>query len=153
MFELTPFFRTVSPNRRAATVYDPFRELEAMERAFFAEGSQCRHPRTFSTDIVDNGTSYTVQTDLPGFKKEDINIEITEDCMTVSAVRHSDYEDKDKKGNYVRMERSYGSYSRSYDLTGIDADKISANYSDGVLSIDLPKAEEKKPDSRKIEIK
>ena len=149
MFELTPFFRTVNPNRRAATVYDPFRELEDMEHAFFGEG----RTRTFSTDIVDNGTSYTVQTDLPGFKKEDINIEITEDCMTVSAVRHSDYEDKDKKGNYVRMERSYGSYSRSYDLTGIDADKISANYSDGVLSIDLPKAEEKKPDSRKIEIK
>lgn len=145
MFELTPFFRT--NNRGAATVYDPFRELDEFERLFFGKRSQ-----TFSTDIVDNGNSYTVQTDLPGFKKEDININISGDTLTVKAERHSDYENKDKKENYIRVERSYGSFTRSFDLSGIDTDKISAKYEDGVLSIDLPKQEAKTPESRTLEI-
>ena len=59
--------------------------------------------------------------------------------MTIRAERHSEHEDQDKKGNYVRCERSYGSYQRAFDISGIDADKISAQYADGVLKLDMPK--------------
>ncbi|MCQ2354039.1 MAG: Hsp20/alpha crystallin family protein [Clostridia bacterium] len=148
MFELTPFFRTVPRTSRAASVYDPFRALDEFERSFFGERTH-----TFSTDIIDNGNSYTLQTDLPGFKKEDISIDISGETMTVKAERHSDFEDNDKKNNYVHIERSYGSYSRSFDISGIDSDKICAKYEDGVLSVELPKQEIKEPETRKLEIK
>ena len=144
MFELTPFFTN---RRRAMNVYDPFRELDEFENALFG-----RNARSFSTDITDNGDSYTVETDLPGMKKEDISIDITGDTLTVSAERHTNYEQKDKKDSYVRVERSYGSYSRSFDISEIDADGISAKYEDGVLTLTLPKKAPVKPESRKLEI-
>lgn len=144
MFELTPFF----PNRRREmNVYDPFRELDELERAFFGTPS-----RSFCSDITDNGDSYVIETDLPGMKKEDISIDITGDTMTVKAERHSEFEKKEKKDSYVRIERSYGSYSRSYDISEVNADAISAKYEDGVLTLTLPKKAPVKPESRKLEI-
>ncbi len=145
MFELTPFFRN---RHNALNVYDPFRELDDMERAFFSE-----RVHSFNTDIVDNGDSYSVVTDLPGFRKEDINIDIAGDTLTLTAERHSDYENKEKKNSYVRVERSYGSYTRTFDITGINADEISAKYDNGVLTLTLPKKAAKEPESRKLEIK
>ena len=144
MFELTPFFRN---RHNALNVYDPFRDLDDMERAFFGE-----RVHSFNTDIVDNGDSYSVVTDLPGFRKEDINIDIAGDTLTLTAERHSDYENKEKKNSYVRVERSYGSYTRTFDITGINADEISAKYDNGVLTLTLPKKAAKEPESRKLEI-
>ena len=145
MFELMPFF----PTRRndMLNIFDPFRELDDIERAFFGSAKH-----TFATDIRDNGDRYTLETDLPGFSKDDIKIDIADGTMTVSAERHSDAEDKDKKGNYVRIERSYGKYSRSYDLSEVDAEKITASFDNGVLSIELPKLEKKLPEKRRLEI-
>lgn len=144
MFELTPYYRK---RRNGLNVYDPFRDFDDIERSFFGE-----RVHSFSTDVLDNGDSYSVETDLPGFKKEDIHIDIAGDTMTVSAERHSNYEDKDKKDNYVRVERSYGSYSRTFDITGIQADEIKAKYDNGVLTITLPKKSAKEPETRKLEI-
>lgn len=144
MFELTPF---ISNRRRAMNVYDPFRELNELENAFFG-GTRC----AFCSDITDNGDSYTIETDLPGMKKEDISIDITGDTMTVSAERHANTEEKDKKNNYVRIERSYGSYKRSFDISEVNADAITAKYEDGVLTLNLPKKVPAKPESRKLDI-
>ena len=72
--------------------------------------------------------------------------------MTVSAQRHSDYEEKDKKGKYIRSERSYGTYSRSFDVSGVDTEGIKGGYKDGVLTLTLPKQTEEVPASRRIEI-
>lgn len=145
MFDLTPVFRT---GRR--TVYDPFRALEEFERSFWGSG---RSASSFvGTDVVDNGASYSLITDLPGFKKEDISIDISGDTLTLTAERKNNYENRENKDGYVHVERSFGSYTRSFDISGIDADKISAKYEDGVLTVDLPKVEEKAPESRKLEI-
>ena len=144
MFELTPYFRS---NRKAAQVYDPFREMEDMERRFFGNSVQ-----SFRSDIKDEGNAYLIETDMPGFRKEDIHVDIADDRLTVSAERHSNYEDKDKKGNYLRCERSYGSYARSFDISGIDAKAIKAAYSDGVLRVTLPKQKEVPASSRRLEI-
>ena len=132
MFELRPFERR---NNRVAA-YDPWSE---MERAFFGDGAWNRGLAEFKTDIQDKGDSFLLEADLPGFKKEDIHIDLDGDTMTIRAERHSEHEDQDKKGNYIRCERSYGSYQRAFDVSGIDTDKVGAQYADGVLKLTMPK--------------
>lgn len=144
MFELTPF---VSSGRRGARVYDPFREMEELERRFFGA------PTTFSTDIADRGNAYVVTADLPGFEREDIKIDLTGDTLTVSAERKDEREEKGSGDKYLRRERYYGSYSRAFDVSGIDTDAIDATYKNGVLTLELPKKKEEKPSQRTIEIK
>ena len=144
MFELIPFDRR---NHRVS-VYDPFRAFDEMERAFF--GSQQPSVYSFRTDVTDTGDSYKLEAELPGFKKDDIKIDIENDCLTISAERH---ENKDEqKPNFVKRERLYGSYSRSFDVSGIEVDKISAAYTDGILTLELPKKVETPPASRRLEI-
>ena len=135
-------------NRKNHSVYNPFQDFDDLERAFFSD----RSLGELKTYIKDTGDSYTLEADLPGFKKEDIHVDIADDRLTVSAERHSNYEDKDKKGNYLRCERSYGSYARSFDISGIDAAGIKAAYSDGVLRVTLPKQKEVPASSRRLEI-
>lgn len=132
MFELRPYERR---NNRM-TAYNPWDE---MERAFFGDGAWNRSLAEFKTDIQDKGDSYLLQADLPGFKKEDIHIDLDGETMTIRAERHSEHEEQDKKGSYVRCERSYGSYERAFDVSGIDTDKIGAQYADGVLKLTMPK--------------
>ena len=136
--------------RRNLSAFDPFRELDEIERAFFGNDSKVA---AFSTDIRDNGSEFVLEADLPGVKKEDIKLDLSDNILTISAERHSEYEEKDKKGNYVRCERSFGSYQRSFDTTGIDVDKIDAEFKDGVLKLTMPKLVEKKPEPKRLEIR
>ena len=150
MFDLRPYSR-----KNRMTTYNPFRELEEMERRFFDDPFDFFDGHSlaeFKTDIIDNGDSYTLETDLPGFQKGDIHLDITGDVLTIKAERHSEHEQKEKKQKYVRCERSYGSYTRSFDISEVDADRITAKYADGVLRLTLPKKEPRKVDSRKLEI-
>ena len=128
--------------------YNPFRDFEDINRAFFGDNSLAE----FKTDIRDMGDGFELEADLPGFKKEDIKLSVYGDTLTIKAERHSDFEDQDKKSGYLRCERSYGSYSRSFDVTGVDVSQISASYTDGVLRIRLPKQAPKQPDDRTIVI-
>lgn len=144
MFELTPFVK-----RNNAAVYDPFRLFDEMERNFF-KGSSIGE---FRADIRDTGDAYELEADLPGVKKEDIQVELDNNYLTISAERHAEKDEKDKKGNYVRRERSYGSYSRSFDVTGVQTDQVTAEYTDGVLKLRLPKKQESLPTTRRLEIR
>ena len=143
MFELTPYVRRHNP-----AYYDPFKDMENMERAFFRENGSSE----FKTDIVDAGDHFELEAELPGFKKEDIKVDLDQNYLTISAERNESKEEKDKKGNYVRRERYYGSYSRSFDVTGIDTEKIGAAYENGMLKLTLPKKEAEKPQSHRLEI-
>ncbi len=145
---LVPYVR----RNNSLSAFDPFRELDELEHAIFGD-SRSTKMAAFSTDIKDNGDHYTLEADLPGVKKEDIKLDLTDNVLTINAERHSEYEEKDKKGNYVRCERSYGSYQRSFDTTGIDTDNIDAEFVDGVLKLTLPKIKEVKPETRRLEIK
>jgi HSP20 family protein len=145
MFELIPFDRR---NHRVS-VYDPFRAFDEMERAFF--GSQQPAVLSFRTDVTDTGDSYKLEAELPGFKKDDIKIDIENDCLTISAERKAD--NKEEKDNYIKRERFYGSFSRSFDVSGINVDGIEAAYNDGVLTVTLPKKAAEIPASRRLEIK
>ena len=143
MFELMPFEHR---NNRRLAAYDPFREMENFERSFFGGMTE------FRTDIKDEGDHYLVEADLPGFKKEDIKVDLDGDVLTVSAERNKENEEKDNKGNYLRRERVYGSVSRSFDVSSIKTEEIKVGYKDGVLSLTLPKKTSSVPVTRRLEI-
>lgn len=128
--------------------YNPFRDFEDINRAFFGDNGLAE----FKTDIRDMGDAFQLEADLPGFRKEDISLSLNGETLTIRAERHSDFEDQDKKAGYLRCERSYGSYTRSFDVSGVDTSAIKASYNDGVLTLNLPKMNRRLPDARTIEI-
>ena len=146
MFELIPFDRRGS----RMSAYDPFRMLDEMERSFFG-GNTHAALTSFRTDVTDTGDAFVLDAELPGFKKEDIKIDIENDCLTISAERKMDEEEKQK--NFIKRERFYGSYSRSFDVSGVNVDGIEAEYTDGVLKLTMPKKVETVPPTRRLEIK
>ena len=143
MLNLIPY-----AHRNNTSVYNPFQMFDDLEKRFFGSGDIAE----FKTDIRDEGDHYLMEADLPGFKKEDIHIDLDDNTLTIRAERHSNYEEQDKKGNYVRCERSYGSYARSFGMDGIRTDGIRASYNDGVLQVTLPKDTPAAPQSRRLEI-
>ena len=144
MFELIPFDR----RGHRVSVYDPFRAFDEMERAFF--GGQQPTVFSFRTDVTDTGDAFKLEAELPGFRKEDIRIDIENDCLTITAERKENKEES--KHNYVKRERICGVYSRSFDVSGIEADKIGASYTDGILTLTMPKKVETRPASRRLTI-
>ncbi len=136
--------------------YNPFREMEEFEKNFFGAPFDRMFGNSalaeFRTDITDEGDHYLFKADLPGFDKKDINIDISGDTLTIGAERHSEYEEKDKKGKFIHAERSYGRFSRQFDVSGVNTDAIKAKYENGVLSLELPKKEIQSPENRKLEI-
>ena len=142
MFELTPFVRNIR------MTFDPYREMEALERAFFG----ARQPSSygFKTDILENKDNFVLEAELPGFSKEDISIEVDGDYLTVSATHKT--ETNDNADAYVRRERSYGVYSRTFDVSSVKTEAITAAYKDGVLTLNMPKKDETVVSSRKIDI-
>lgn len=139
MYGLTPYRRSNS----ISSYFDDF------EKAFFG-GLSSSGLGNFRTDIVDKGNKYLLQAELPGVAREDINIELDGCDLIVNVKREESKEEKQE--NYVRRERSYGAYSRRFDVTGIDTEKICAAYKDGVLELSLPKREEGSTSGRRIEI-
>ena len=143
MFELTPYAR----GNHSFAAYDPFKEMEDFEKHLFG-----RQLPAFKTDIRETENAYILDAELPGLSKEDIHAEVRNGYLTIHAEHKSENEEKDEKNNYIRRERSYGSFSRSFDLEGIKSDEITASYKDGVLSLTLPKEETKQTEGRRLEI-
>ncbi len=105
-----------------------------------------------AVDIQETESGYSIKVDLPGIKKEDIKLSVENNVMSISGERKDEKEEKGK--NYLRKEKSYGSFFRSFALPhAVDSKNIKASYADGVLSVDIPKAEEAKPKEIKIEVK
>ena len=144
MFELIPFDR----HSRGMSAFDPFRMFDEMDRNFMTGAPAVT---AFRTDVIDTGDAFKLESELPGFNKEDIKIDIENDCLTISAERKAD--NKEEKDNYIKRERFYGSFSRSFDVSGINVDGIEAAYNDGVLTVTLPKKAAEIPASRRLEIK
>ena len=94
-----------------------------------------------------------MESELPGFEKEDIKLDINGSYLVISAEHNSENDQKDDNGRYIRRERSFGSYKRSFDISDVNAENISAEYKNGVLCIDLPKKEPEEPVAKRLEIK
>lgn len=140
MSMLTPFERKG---------YDLFNAFHEFEDDFF-KGNRIT---SCKTDIKDEGSRFVLESELPGFEKEDIKLDLNGDCLTISAQRSTDREEKDKKGSYVRRERSSCSYQRSFNVSECNLNGIDAEYKNGVLTVMLPKKEETQPSSRRLEIR
>jgi HSP20 family protein len=126
-----------------------------LDRFFSAPfGFTGREARSWSpaVDVYEDDKKIVLKADLPDVEEKDIDIQVADGLLTIKGERHLESETKDK--NFHRVERSYGTFSRSFGLPeGVDADKISASYKKGVLEVTVPKSEEKKPDARKIVVK
>ncbi|MBQ6899124.1 MAG: Hsp20/alpha crystallin family protein [Clostridia bacterium] len=148
MFEIIPMTHF---NR---SFRNPFAEMDNLARAFFNEPffSANAEIRPFRTDIKKTEDGFQLEAELPGFNKKDISVGIEGDVLTIKAQRSSDTENKDNKENYVRIERSYGSYERSFDVSGIDTENIGAKYENGVLILNMPKKEPVTPPQRQLTI-
>lgn len=142
MFELMPF------GYRRVSAYNPFRDFEEMSRSFWDNNNVS----AFRTDITEKDGKYVLEADLPGFKKEDISVDIDKDCLTITA-EHKSEEKEENADSYIRRERYYGSYTRSFSVKGIDTEAITAAYNDGVLTLTMPKKEPEVPAARRLEIK
>lgn len=125
--------------------YDPFREFDR----FFAAPA-VNTAGTFRTDIRHEEGEYIIDADLPGVAKEDIQLEVKDDTLTIKALRNATSEEK--KDNYIRSERISGSFERSFDVSEIETDNITAAYENGVLTLHLPEKKVIEPETRKINI-
>ena len=141
MFDLMPFGWNENRN-----LLNPFHDFE--KNFFNGMGSMMAG---FRTDIQDKGDCYVLEAELPGFDKEDISIRVDDNMLTIRAEHKQEEEDKKDK-NYVRQERHWGMYERSFSINGVKSDEISAGYEKGVLTLKLPKEQPQAPASRQIEI-
>ena len=97
-----------------------------------------------AVDLVEADASFVLRADLPGVAETDVAIEVQDNVLTISGSRQADHERKEQ--GWYRLERSYGSFSRSLTLPdGVDADKVEASFDRGVLEVRIPKPEERKP--------
>jgi len=141
--------------------WDPFAQIPSlrreMDRLFFQYPSRIGReeealaPGVWApvVDIYETDEKMVIKVELPGLKKEDIDIEVRDNTLTLKGERK--FEKETKEENYHRVERAYGSFQRSFTLPStIKQEGIEAAFKDGILEISLPKAEEAKP--KKVEI-
>jgi HSP20 family protein len=140
-------FAILKGNDDSLGFYDPF--FDGFLGNPMIKGDR-RH-ELMKTDIKDEGTHFLLQIDVPSVNKENIKLAFEEGYLTVSIEQNGNNDQKDKAGNYIRRERYYGSYERSYFLgEGIKESDISAKLDKGTLEVSVKKAEEAKEPTKKF---
>lgn len=139
MYGVTPF------GRNPFNLFSVFNELD---RNFFNDTMQVNSCRT---DIRDVGDKYVMEAELAGFDRDEINLDIKDSYLVISAERKNSSDENNNK--YIRRERSYSSYKRSFDISDVDTENVNAEYKNGVLTIDLPKKKHEEPVSKRLEIR
>jgi HSP20 family protein len=123
--------------------WSPFREMERMQREM-DQWAPC-------VDVTEDGKEFVVKAELPEVKKEDVKVTVENDVLTIRGERKAEKEEKGRK--YHRIERSYGSFERSFTLPeATDASKISSEFKDGVLTVHLPKNPNARPKTTEIKV-
>lgn len=146
MFDLIPFRRT-----QLARPSDHFVQFleNLFDEDFFSPFVSSRG--AFRVDLKETDDAYIIEADLPGVNKEDIKIGLQKNYLTITAQRNEATEEK--RENYVRQERRYGQMQRSFYVTNVDEDKVTAEYKNGVLKVTLPKKAKNEEFIRTIDIK
>ena len=102
------------------------------------------------TDIREHDGGYELDVDLPGFKKDEINVELEEGYLTISAAKGLDKDEQDKKGKYIRRERYAGAMQRSFYVgDAVTQEDIKAKFEDGILKLSIPKKDAKAVETKK----
>ena len=133
------------PSIFGENLFDDFFD-DAFDKRFFGEHNPLygKHAKNLmKTDVRETENTYEVDIDLPGFKKDEIDVDLKDGYLTISASKGLDKDQKDKEGKYIRQERYAGAMSRSFYVGDIQPEQISAKYEDGILKISLPKQEKR----------
>jgi HSP20 family protein len=144
MFDLVPF------GKRRDDVFGVLAKSlnEVFNDEFFAPMTGAA--QSFRTDIRESGQAYLIEAELPGFKKEEIDIDYTRPYLTIKAVRKEENAQENEEHQVVRRERRYGEYVRRFYVQDIAEDEIRASLKDGMLSLEVPK--QQKTQGKRIEI-
>ena len=134
--------------------WDPFREFNTLPARLAFWGKDWEEPLSTTTyvpsvDIFETDNEVVVKAEMPGMNANDIDVRLENNVLTLKGERH--FEKEAKEENYHRIEREYGTFTRSFALPRtVNGDKVSAEYRDGILKIVLPKKEETKPKAIKV---
>ena len=105
------------------------------------------------TDVRETEDTYEVDVDLPGFKKDELSVELKDGYLTISAAKGLDKDEQDKNGRLIRQERYAGACSRSFYVGDVKPEEVSAKYEDGILKLTMPKqVKREQPKSSSIAI-
>lgn len=122
---------------------DPFGMMVMPQRHDPLYGKHSKN--LMKTDVRETENSYELDVDLPGFKKEDVNVELKNGYLTIATSKSLDKDEKDQKGRYIRQERYAGAMSRSFYVgEDVQPSEISAKFENGILQLSVPKAEQKR---------
>lgn len=142
--------REVARHERSLGFFDPFFDSFFGFPSFKREFKEL--DKIMKTDVCEDEKGYTLEVEMPGVKKDDINLELNNGYLTIEAKQSKNDDEKDKKGNYIRRERYYGTSARSFYVGDIKEEDIEASLDSGVLKIFIPK-ETKEENKKRIEIK
>jgi len=145
MFDLVPGSRR--EKRTPEKSEDPF---DALWNSFF-DSVMDRSEIGFRTDVKEKDDKYIIDAELPGMDKEDINVEMDDNYLTITA--NNEYYEEEENEGYIRRERRKGNYRRSFYIENIKEDGVEAEYDNGILEITLPKKEETVTKKKTIDIK
>lgn len=145
-------FDLVSRGHRPAGFFDPFFD-DFFRMPMIDRKEMERLNSVMKTDIKEGEKSYTLDIEVPGIDKKDINIDLRDGYLTITAKKESKISEDNKNENYIRRERSYGQFSRSFYIGDIKKEDIDAKLENGILQIILPKEQKKIENSSRIEIK
>ncbi len=135
MFSMMPYYTTHSMKSHGGNdrYLSPFGE--DFLRAFFGNDAMS----ALKVDVEDTGDCFLLETDLPGVRRENVHISVENGVLTIAVNQNEEKDENAQERNYVYHERRTSSVSRSFSLEGVDEEKISAEYTDGVLHLTLPK--------------
>lgn len=134
MLRLLPYYGT--PARKANN------DLDAMIDSFFRTGMERMTEASFKIDVEKTTDAYIVTAEVPGLAKEDIDIDVEDDLLTISVHKEEESTEEDEKKTYVHKERRSFNSTRQISLEGVDEEAIQANMEDGILTITMPFEEE-----------
>ena len=141
MFNLVPF------RRRGNRVQESDDAFDSLVSDFFSDMMDVADIG-FKTDIREDENNFYIEAELPGLDKEDINVEIDDDRLVISATNEDIR--KEREEDYIRRERRTGTYQRSFGINNVREDEIEASYEDGILEVRLPKEETGKTRKRRV---
>ena len=132
------------PSIFGENLFDEF--FSDFDRNFFPARDQLygKHAKNLmKTDVKEHKNCYKISIDLPGFKKDEVNVELKDGYLTVSAAKGLDKDEEDKEGRYIRQERYAGACSRSFYVGDVRADEVKCKFEFGVLTLTIPKKDAK----------
>ncbi|MDO4279990.1 MAG: Hsp20/alpha crystallin family protein [Peptococcaceae bacterium] len=133
------------PRLFGENLFDDFFGDDMMMRPFREAHPGKKMAQMMKTDVRETDNTYELTVDLPGFDKNDINIDLKNETLTITATHNEDKSEKNDEGKFIRQERYTGSYSRGFYVGDVKPEDIGAKYENGTLKLSIPKADKAVP--------